>query len=1264
MSVQETSQGVAKTGETDPGGTAAGRSPKGRGAWPYQGLAPFEEADEPRFFGREDITELLAFLAEQRSVLPLMLVGGSGAGKSSLLRAGLLPRLRAAAAGSGGGVVCVDLAAGGVAGLTELVGEAVRAAAQAAGQAGSHARGQAAGQDAPAGGWDLTGTTRAWDLTGAAEAGGPGGEPVGGTPRAGRDDGAALVPAALVVDHAEAMFTLCQNETERAALVSALCELARGTLVVLALRADFYGRVIGYPGLLRALQERQVVLGPMTEEQLRRAITEPARLAGADVPGDLVETVLADLALGAAGAGRRGAADRAVEAGALPLLSYAMLAAWRGGADQTVTLADYAAAGGVRDALSNCAERVYQGLSGAQRRLARLLLPRLVQLTDGLPPTRVTVPLTELRGSATDAAARVADADRVLAAFAGEGLLTVEAGGARLAHDAVLTAWPRLRAWIEEDAEAARARRRLAEDQQAVRELEAGLAAKAGKPAPPAKPVKPVRAGKPGPAGKGTAPEQFTRRRVRRLRGAVAVLTVLVLAAAGLTAYAFNLRQRAVTAEQSAAAGRQAADSRAVAFAAAQAAGSDPAAAGQLAASAYAISATPQATGALLDASAAAPVARITGSAGPVQAVSVSPDGRLLIAAGRDGSLQLWNTAAAGSPALVATLAPAAAGRALYTAVFSPDGSVIAAAGQGQTVQLWQVTGSAAAPAARPLGQPLTGPQGSVNSVAFSPDGRLLAAGSTDGRVRLWRLADPASPAPDGKALDLPRGNGFVTAVAFSARGVLAAGTSAGTVVLWQVPGAAAPVRYPHMPVTGPGGPVTGIAFSPAGTTLAASSQDHQVWLWTLRAAAKHKPAAAVPDGTLTGGSKATSAVAFSPDGQSVAAGTVGGNIIVWRLATRAVTASVPQPQPVTALSWAGADRLAAADTGGTVSLISLPAPVLAMGNSPGSVSYSPDGTTVAIGGASLQLWSAGSRTLLAAHPIAAGVRVTATAFSHRGVIAAALSDGTVALLNGRTLAPVAAPFPVTSRAGAASAVAFSASGDLLAAGASDGSVRLYNVSDPARPLRAATADGSASSVSALAFAPDGALVATAAADGTVRLWAVSGGALTLAGTVSGGAAGGPTALAFSPGGGSLAVGSAGDTVRLWNVADPARPVPLGAPLTGPSGAVRSAAFSPDGAALAAGAADGTVWLWKVTSPADPALTATLTATAGDVTGVAFAPSGDQLAAADEGTVHLFATSAAAAAAAVCGNLGQPLTPAQWSGYVPGAAYRAPCPAG
>src|SRR6185437_8026705 len=233
--------------------------------------------------------------------------------------------------------------------------------------------------------------------------------------------------------------------------------------------------------------------------------------------------------------------------------------------------------------------------------------------------------------------------------------------------------------------------------------------------------------------------------------------------------YAFSQRQAAVTAEQQAIADGKQANSRAIAFVADQHSKMDPAAAAQLAAAAYGVAQTPQATGALLDASDAPSVARIEDSAGIVQWVNVSPNHQLLVAAGADGSLRLWNVAQPGRPVALATLVPADADHPLYTAVFSPDGSMIAAAGANRVVHLLRVTGGAAAPQVTPAGAPLTGPGDTIDSVAVSPDGTLLAAGSAEGTVRLWHVAEPAHAAPDGQPLSLPPAKPHVNSVAFSA---------------------------------------------------------------------------------------------------------------------------------------------------------------------------------------------------------------------------------------------------------------------------------------------------------------------------------------------------------------------------------------------------------------------------------------------------------------------------------------------------------------
>ena len=1161
----------------------AGPRPGAVAGSPYRGLAVFGEQDAGWFFGRE--AAAVAVLGRMSRLLAgaglLVVSGASGAGKSSLLRAGVLPRIRAdGLAAASGSQSCPYLVFTPTRSpLDEL---ALRVAPLAGADAAAVRRGLAADPD----GFALTArqAALAW----------PQGQP-GTNGSAAEPDQPPQRRLLLVVDQFEELFTQCAEEGQRRAFITALHAAATAgfgpdqipaALVVLGVRADFEARCADYPLLAGPVQDRYLVTA-MTERQLRMAITDPAKKAGSKVDDDLVDVLLTEVRNGQPGT---------FGAGVLPLLSHALDQAWRSRTGQAITLADYERTGGIEGAVAASAQRAYGGLTPARQAAARQVFLRLTATSSDGADTADRATKAELTEGKS--AAEIQDVEAVLEAFAAERLLTLAAGTVELSHEALLTAWPLLRdTWLADTHADRIVRSRLhttaaewARNSRDPSYLYGGSLLQAATDTATRTGADP---GRHPPLSQTErdflhASSHAHRRTIRRRQAVIAGLLALTLAA--VTAAGIAVRNAANTSHQ-----HVLALSRQLAAESLNIDGTEPVIARRLAVAAWAVFPTGQAASAITTLlaeqqqqgmlPAAAPLQAGAGPNGGVYGVAFSPSGNLLASASGDGTVRLWDPV---TGRRVGALLHASARTGVVAVAFSPDGKLLASASGGDgTVRLWNpATG-------RPIGAALqtgSGPNG-VNGVAFSPSGKLLASAGGDGTVRLW---DPVT----GQAVrtiqaDTTGPNAGLNGVAFSPSGnLLASADVDGTVRLWN-PATGRPIGAALQAGSGPVGGVFEVAFSPDGKLLASGAGDGTVRLWN--------PATGRPVGvamqTGTEWLGGVFGVKFSPDGKLLASADADGTVRLWNPATG---------QP------AGAPLKAASTLNGVT-----------------GVTFSPDGRLLASGDGdgTVRLWNPATGQPAGA-PLHASAQngVSAVAFSPDGrLLASGDGDGTVRLWNPATGRPIGAALQTGSGPKGVSAVAFSPGGRLLASGDGDGTVRLWNPAT-GRPIGALLHASAQNGVSfGVAFSPDGRLLASGGGDGTVRLWNPATGQPTRA-LLHASAQNGVYGVAFSPDGKLLASGDGDGTVRLWN---PATGRPIGAPLqtgSGPDLGVHWVAFSPDGKLLAGGCGDGTVWLWKLATgrPVAGPLHATSSVRYG-VHGVAFSPDGNLLASADgDGTVRLW----------------------------------------
>jgi WD40 repeat protein len=951
--------------------------PPAPGEPPFKGLQFFDVADADLFFGREMLTaRLVERLREERL---LAVVGASGSGKSSLVRAGLVPALQRGQPLADG----TQLPQGSERWEVHIL---TPTAHPLEALALSLTRGADSAQAT---------TTLTDDL--AAD---PRSLHVHVRKRIAR--GNRLL---LVVDQFEELFALCRDAEERRAFVDNLLtaadpQVGGPTVVVLTLRADFYHHCAQYDNLREALGNYQEYIGSMTPQELRRAIEEPARQNDWEFEPGLVGLLLHDVG---------------DEPGALPLLSHALLETWKRRRGRMMTLSGYTGAGRVQSAIAQSAEAIYQGLEEHEQAIARSIFLRLTELGEGTQDTRRQAGLDELVTRPDEATA----VEGVLSTLVEARLVTAEEETVQVAHEALIREWPTLREWLDEDREGLRVHRHLTEAAQewqrmgrdpgelyrggrlaqasewasahseALNPLEREFLAasedwaqrrEAEREAQRQRELEAAR--KLAEAERQRAEERERsavgmRRRARYLAGALVI-------AGALAIVAFLLSQRASrnaeTAESERAVAEAARVQEAAQRATAQASQAQEAAQRVVAETAQAQEAEQRAV---------AEVARVEADEQGEEALrqasiglgaqallaleGVSSESAVLLALeALENYPYTWQAERALGMAVLGSRVRMILQHEdrVNCARWSPDGTRILTAGFDDTeIKVWDATTGEELLA-------LSDPEDVVMIAAWSPSGDRILAGSWDGMVGVWDaitgeellqiaghsdMVNSASWAPDGTR--------FLTTSDDGLTKIWDAITSEMLMVIespsWVQTGVWSPLGDRILTGSGDGiarvwDAVTGdllltlsghtaavweAAWSPDGSRIATGSSDYTVKVWDATTGAEIF--------TLSGHTMGLLAVAWSPDGSRILTGSDDNDVKVWDATTgeEIITLSGHTGWPM-GVAWSPSDdRILTASWDGTVKVWDLDPAFLTIAGAPGNgrrVAWSPQGDQIA----------------------------------------------------------------------------------------------------------------------------------------------------------------------------------------------------------------------------------------------------------------------------------------------------------------------------
>jgi WD40 repeat protein/DNA-binding SARP family transcriptional activator len=1161
---------------------------------PYKGLRAFQEADAGDFYGREALVgRLLARLSVHQKASGsdghgpgegrfLAVVGPSGSGKSSLVKAGLTPALRAGRLAGAQNWFIVEMLPG-THPLEELEAALLRVAVNPPESLLSQLK------------EDERGLVRAVKrvLPGGADA-----------------------ELLLIIDQFEETFTLVEDRGEARffldSLVAAVSDPRGQVRVVITLRADFYDRPLMIADFSQLVQASTEVVVPLTAEELVAAIREPASKVGARFEEGLVPRIVADVN---------------EQPGALPLLQYSLTELFERREGNLLTKAGYEQIGGVLGALSRRAEAVYQGMHENQQMAARQVFLRLVTLGEGVEDTRRRVLRAELEalGALPHSALPYPvqeggntgkeSVGSVLNAFGKARLLSFDRDpGTRgptveVAHEALLREWTRLRGWLQESREDLRLERllgQMAADWRTSGEdasfllrgsrlefieswteeaeialttaeldyLQASLAEREAR-----------RAEEVARQAREAALERRSRDFLRALLVVMALATAVSLY---LTGFAFRQRDSARRSALAEATARREATSRElVRFAETEL--QDPTDLSfslALLLAREAVLTTWRADGTVLleaervlrEAINKTPilVRALTGHSMRVMFAAWSPDGKQIVSAGADATARIWD---AGTGSQLQQLNGHAG--EIRTAEWSPDGAYIITAGQDKTIRIWDARSGE--------GLKHFTTEAAAASALWSPDGSrlLVAAGGT------VRILD----AQTGETIlqkQAPTGN-FSFAAWSPSGDRFAAADDINTLWIWNALSGAqlSPLDANH-------GPVRSVQWSHDGRYLVSAHVDNLARIWDVQG--KDPPLDLEHDASVQ-------FAAWSPDDSQVATGTADGRITIWDALTgQKLRQWRAHDQILRSLAWSpDGSQILTADGDGVVRIWEAKSlgqrHNLRHAGQVRSIAWSPDGTELLTAGGltlSVYLWDLKDSSIV--RQLRHAGAVAAVAWSPDGSRVATASLGTVFIWDALSGVKVRT---LVGHTGAVEALTWSRSGEYLATGGQDRTVRIWDAhtGEMVQILR-----GHSGAVLSATWSADDSHIVTASADQTARIWDVQNGEelLSLQGHSDR-----VNASVYSPDGDFIMTASSDHTARLWQAGGGE----LLRVLEGHPSQVWSAAWSPDGSLVATAGNDGVVSLWD---PQTGAKEGEAAQHSGPVWDLAWSPDGTQIASAGQ----------------------------------------------